>query len=480
MTDIKKMYINGEWVAAESGNTLDVTSPATGEVVGTVTFGDGTDTAKAIDAADQAFKEWGSATARERAKYLSKLSGLIAKNRDELASIIASELGKPIREAKGEVLGAADNFTWYAEEAKRIYGETVPSTFPNKRIHVMKQPVGVTAAITPWNFPINMAARKIAPALAAGCTVVLKPAELTPLTAIRLFELIEEAGFPKGVVNLVLGEPEKVGKEIMENKKVNKVTFTGSTRVGKLLMSQAAEHVKRISLELGGHAPFIVFEDADIDAAAKGLFDSKYRNTGQMCICTNRLFVHESVADEFSKKLVERIEKSVVGDGRNPEAEIGPLVNQAGLDKVLDHIEDAKGKGATVLTGGQRLTGDAYDQGFYCAPTVLSNVTGEMKIVTEETFGPVVPIITFKDEEEVIAAANDSEYGLAAYMFSQNVSRCLRVPEKLEYGIVGVNDGSPAQTQAPFGGFKESGLGREGGKWGIEGFLETKFVSYGV
>ncbi|WP_096199722.1 NAD-dependent succinate-semialdehyde dehydrogenase [Bacillus sp. FJAT-45350] len=480
MSNVKQMYINGEWVLAESGNTLDVTSPATGEVVGTITYGDEKDTAKAIDAADAAFKEWGSATARERAKCLQKLSGLLAKNRDELAGIIAAELGKPIREATGEVLGAVDNFAWYAEEAKRVYGETVPSTFPNKRIHVMKQPVGVTAAITPWNFPINMAARKIAPALAAGCTVVLKPAEATPLTAVRLFELIEEAGFPKGVVNLVLGEPKAVGKEIMENEKVSKVTFTGSTPVGKLLMSQASNQLKRISLELGGHAPFIVFEDADLDAAVKGLFDSKYRNTGQMCICTNRLYVHESVAEEFAAKLVKRVERSVVGDGRNKEAEIGPLVNQAGLDKVLDHIEDAKSKGATVLTGGERLTGEGYDNGFFCSPAVLSNVTPEMKIVTEETFGPVVPIITFKDEEEVIAAANDSKYGLAAYMYSQNVSRCMRVPEKLEYGIVGVNDGSPTQTQAPFGGFKESGLGREGGKWGIEGFLETKFVSYGV
>lgn len=480
MENVKKMYINGEWVAAESGDTLDVTSPATGEVVGTITYGDGRDTLKAIDAAHAAFKEWGFATARERAKCLQKLSGLIAKNRDELAGIIAAELGKPIREATGEVLGAVDNFAWYAEEAKRVYGETVPSTFPNKRLQVMKQPVGVVAAITPWNFPINMAARKLAPALAAGCTVILKPAEATPLVAVRLFELIEEAGFPKGVVNLVLGEPKSVGKELMESKKVDKLTFTGSTGVGKLLMAQAANTLKRVSLELGGHAPFIVFEDADLDAAVKGLFDSKYRNTGQMCICTNRLYVHESVAKEFAAKLVKRVERSVVGDGRNKDAEIGPLVNQAGLDKVLDHIEDARSKGANILTGGERLTGGEYDNGFFCAPTVLSNITPEMKIVTEETFGPVVPIITFTDEEEVIAAANDSDYGLAAYMFSENVKRCLRVPEKLEYGIVGVNDGSPTQTQAPFGGFKESGLGREGGKWGIEGFLETKFVSYGI
>lgn len=480
MTDVKKMYINGEWVAAESGNTLDVTSPATGEVVGTIAFGGQKEAQMAIDAADEAFASWSALTARERAKYLSKLSGLLAKNRDELAGIIAAELGKPIRESVGEVLGAVDNFTWYAEEAKRVYGETVPSTFANKRLHVMKQPVGVVGAITPWNFPINMAARKIAPALAAGCTVVLKPAEITPLTAVKLFELIEQAGFPKGVVNLVLGDAPQIGEEFTSNKKVSKITFTGSTRVGKLLMRQAADQMKRVSFELGGHAPFIVFADADIDKAVKGLFDSKYRNTGQMCICTNRLFVHESIADEFAEKLAKRIERSGVGDGRDANVEIGPLVNQAALDKVLDHIEDAKGKGAEVLVGGSQLTEGDYAKGFFCEPTVLKGVTSEMKIVTEETFGPVVPIITFNDDEEVIKAANDSDYGLAAYMFSNDINKCLTVPERLEYGIVGVNDGSPAQTQAPFGGFKESGLGREGGKWGIEGFLETKFVSYGI
>lgn len=480
MSEVKKMYINGEWVLAESGKTLDVHNPATGEVVGTITFGGKAEAAKAIEAADEAFKTWGTATARERSKYLAKLSGLISKNRDELAAIISAELGKPIREATGEVLGAADNFAYYAEEAKRVNGETVPSTFPNKRIHVIHQPVGVTAAITPWNFPINMAARKIAPALAAGCPVILKPAELTPLTSVRLFELIEEAGFPKGVVNLVLGEPAEIGDEFMANKKVRKVTFTGSTRVGKMLMAKASEQVKRISLELGGHAPFIIFDDADIDKAVKGVFDSKYRNAGQMCICTNRLFVHESIVDEFSEKLVARVQKSKVGDGRNPDNEIGPLVNEAGLNKVLDHIEDAKSKGAEVLTGGHRLTGEEYDNGFFCAPTVLRGVTSEMKIMNEETFGPVVPIITFNDEDEVIAMANDSDYGLAAYIYSENISRCLRVPERLEYGIIGVNDGAPTQTQAPFGGFKESGLGREGGKWGIQAFLETKFVSYGL
>lgn len=478
--DLKKMYINGEWVEAQSGEVKDVISPATQEVVGQITYGGEKEAAMAVDAADQAFEEWSSYPPIKRAKYLNKLSQLLSKNRDELAQIIASELGKPVKEAVGEVLGAVDNFAWYAEEGKRVYGETVPSTFPNKRIHVIKNPVGVTAAITPWNFPINMAARKLAPALAAGCTVILKPAQLTPLIAVRLFELIEEAGFPKGVANLVLGKSSQIGGEFMSNKKVKKITFTGSTDVGKHLMRQAADQVKRVSFELGGHAPFIVFEDADLDKAVKGLFESKYRNAGQTCICANRLYVHESIADEFAEKLKQRVESTVVGDGRNADAEIGPLADQAGLDNVLGQIEDAKQKGATVLTGGHQLTDGEYEKGFFCAPTILTNISTDMKIVSEETFGPVIPVITFKDENEVVQAANDSDYGLAAYFFSQNVSRCLRIPEKLEYGIIGVNDGVPTQTQAPFGGLKESGLGREGGKWGIEGFLETKFVSYGV
>ncbi|WP_254475831.1 NAD-dependent succinate-semialdehyde dehydrogenase [Brevibacillus sp. HB1.4B] len=391
-----------------------------------------------------------------------------------------NEMGKPIKEGVVEVLSAADNFNWYAEEAKRVYGETIPSTFANKRLHVGKAPVGVTAAITPWNFPISMVARKLAPALAAGCTVILKPSELSPLTAIRIFELIEEAGFPRGVANVVLGEPTEVGKEFMENKMVKKITFTGSTRVGKLLYQQAANEVKRVSLELGGHAPFIVFEDANIDLAVKGLVESKFLNAGQTCISTNRLYVHESIADEFTKKLVTRMERIVVGDGRNAETEIGPLVNEAGLNKVLNQIEDAKQKGASIIMGGHRLTGEDYDEGYFCAPTVLADVSPNMKIFTEETFGPVVPIVTFTDDEEVINMANNSDYGLAAYIFSQNVKRCLTFPEKLEYGIIGVNDSVPPQTQAPFGGIKNSGLGREGGKWGIEGFLETKLVSYGV
>ncbi|RNB87879.1 NAD-dependent succinate-semialdehyde dehydrogenase [Brevibacillus fluminis] len=480
MDQVKQMYINGEWVAAESGETLSVTNPATGETVGAVTFGDNRDAAKAIDAAHAAFASWSRLTARERSKYLYNLYELVRNSRDELAGIISAEMGKPLREAKGEVLGAADNFMWYAEEAKRVYGETIPSSVPNKRIMVLRQPVGVVGAITPWNFPVNMVARKIAPALAAGCTVVLKPAESTPLSAIRLFELIEQAGFPKGVVNLVIGKPEAIGQEFIDNPKLSKIGFTGSTRVGKLLMEGAAKQVKRVSMELGGHAPFIVFDDADLDAAVEGLFESKFRNSGQMCICTNRLYVQEGVADAFTEKLVERLKKAKVGDGRLKDTEIGPLVNERALAKVLEHIDDAKAKGGVLAAGGNRLVEGDYARGFYCEPTLITDVTGDMKIANEETFGPVVPLIRFSDEKEVVKQANDTRYGLAAYVYTRDNARCFQMAEQLEYGIVGINDGSPTQTQAPFGGFKESGIGREGGHFGLDEYLETKFVSFGV
>lgn len=477
---VKSMYINGEWIKAESGEVYEVINPATSEPVDVVTYGDDRDTAKAIAAAHQAFKGWSSLTAQKRSKYLYNLYELVRTHRDELASLMSAEMGKPFGEAKFEVLGAADNFMWYAEEAKRIYGETVPSTVANKRIMVIKQPVGVVAAITPWNFPVNMVARKIAPALAAGCTVVLKPAMKTPLSAIRMFELIEQAGFPKGVVNLVLGKASKIGEEIVSNPKVAKITFTGSTDVGKKLMEGAAKQVKRISMELGGHAPFIVFEDADLDAAVQGLFESKYRNTGQMCICTNRLYVHESIVKAFTEKLIERLRNTKVGDGRVKGVEIGPLVDESALKGVLDHIEDAKSKGATIAYGGNRLTEGDYSKGFFLEPTVITDVTEDMKVCYEETFGPVVPIIPFTDEASVVDMANNTSFGLAAYFYSKDNSRCFRVSEGLEYGIVGVNDGSPTQTQAPFGGYKESGIGREGGRYALEGFLETKFISFGI
>ncbi|ACV57856.1 NAD-dependent succinate-semialdehyde dehydrogenase [Alicyclobacillus acidocaldarius] len=477
MTDIQKMYIGGEWVDSISGESLEVRNPATGEVVGRAAFGDHRDALRAIDAAHAAFPEWSKLLARERSRYLYRLYELVYQHRNELAELVSAEMGKPIREAKGEVVGSADYFLWYAEEAKRVYGETIPSSFPNKRILVHRQPVGVVAAITPWNFPVNMVARKIAPALAAGCTVVLKPAEATPLSAIRLFGLIHEAGFPPGVANLVIGQPDKVGEAFLKSPKVAKIAFTGSTRVGKLLMAGAAEHVKRVSLELGGHAPTLVFADTDLDLAVKGVFESKFRNTGQMCICTNRLYVERSVAEPFVERLVARVRKAKVGDGRNPEVEIGPIINERGLEKVLNHIEDARSKGAAVVCGGKRLTEGDYAKGYFVEPTVLTGVERGMRVLEEETFGPVLPVAVFDTEDEAIRLANDSPYGLAAYVYTRDLGRAVRVAEALEFGIVGVNDGAPVQTQAPFGGFKESGLGREGGHHAMDEFLEIKHIS---
>ncbi|WP_306953237.1 NAD-dependent succinate-semialdehyde dehydrogenase [Alicyclobacillus tolerans] len=471
------MYINGEWVAAVDAGTWKVHNPATGELVGEVAFGGGVEANQAIAAAHAAFPAWSGLTPRERAKYLLKLHDLVRANRDDLAERISAEMGKPLREAKGEVLGAADNFLWYAEEAKRVYGETIPSSVPGKRLFVLRQPVGVVAAITPWNFPVNMVARKLAPALAAGCTVILKPAESTPLSAIRLFELMEEAGFPAGVANLVIGNPSAIGEAFLASEHVRKIAFTGSTRVGKLLMAGAARTVKRVSLELGGHAPVLVFADANLDQAVHGVFESKYRTSGQQCICANRLYVEDSIHDAFVEKLKERILAAKVGDGREKGVEIGPLVNAAAVEKVMQHVDDAVSKGAKAVVGGHRLTEGAYSQGHFMAPTLLTDVDETMLVCQQETFGPVLPVLRFQTEDEAIERANHTNYGLAAYVYTNNLSRALRVSEKLEYGMVGVNDGEFTQTQAPFGGFKESGLGREGGHHAMDEFLEVKMVS---
>lgn len=471
------MYINGEWVAAVDAGTWKVHNPATGELVGEVAFGGGVEANQAIAAAHAAFPAWSGLTPRERAKYLLKLHDLVRANRDDLAERISAEMGKPLREAKGEVLGAADNFLWYAEEAKRVYGETIPSSVPGKRLFVLRQPVGVVAAITPWNFPVNMVARKLAPAFAAGCTVILKPAESTPLSAIRLFELMEEAGFPTGVANLVIGNPAAIGEAFLASEHVRKIAFTGSTRVGKLLMAGAARTVKRVSLELGGHAPVLVFADANLDQAVHGVFESKYRTSGQQCICANRLYVEDSIHDAFVEKLKERILAAKVGDGREKGVEIGPLVNAAAVEKVMQHVDDAVSKGAKAVVGGHRLTEGAYSQGHFMAPTLLTDVDETMLVCQQETFGPVLPVLRFQTEDEAIERANHTNYGLAAYVYTNNLSRALRVSEKLEYGMVGVNDGEFTQTQAPFGGFKESGLGREGGHHAMDEFLEVKMVS---
>ncbi|MFQ5852381.1 MAG: NAD-dependent succinate-semialdehyde dehydrogenase [Candidatus Binatia bacterium] len=479
--NLRQNYIGGRWVDAATGRTVSVRNPATGEELALVPDAGRTETAAAIEAAHRAFPDWSSLAAPERAKVLFKARDLLLQRKEELARILTSEQGKPLIESRGEIQYAAGFVTWFAEEGKRVYGETIPASVAHKRLLVIKQPVGVVAAITPWNFPAAMVTRKIAPALAAGCTVVLKPAEQTPLTAIALFKIFEEAGFPAGVVNLITTlDPSEVGREFLENPLVRLIAFTGSTEVGKLLMRGASEQVKRVSLELGGHAPFIVFEDADLEKAVAGAMASKFRNMGQTCVCANRIYVQASVLESFAAKFVERVKQLKIGNGLEEGVHVGPLIDEQGFKKVCAHVEDAVAKGAKLLIGGKPRTDGPFAHGRFFEPTVLTDVKKGMRILEEETFGPVAPLIPFQDEAEVIRAANDTRYGLAAYFFSQNVSRCLRVAEKLEYGIIGVNDGMPSVPQAPFGGLKESGLGREGGKEGIEEFLEVKFLSLGL
>lgn len=477
----QRNYIGGQWIAAASGRTFSVHNPATGEELAVVPDGGREDAGRAVEAARRAFRDWSGKPAPERAKLLLKARDLMLERKEDLAHILTSEQGKPLSEARAEIEYAAGFVTWFAEEGKRVYGETIPASAAHKRILVIKQPVGVVAAITPWNFPAAMVTRKIAPALAAGCTVVLKPAEQTPLTAIALLKIFEDAGFPAGVVNLITTlDPSEVGRALLENPLVSMIAFTGSTEVGKLLMRGAADQVKRISLELGGHAPFIVFEDADLDKAAGGAVSSKFRNMGQTCICANRIYVHESVLDAFAKKFVERVRQLRMGNGLEDGVHVGPLIDEQGFKKVCGQVENAIAGGAKILTGGKARTDGVFGGGHFFEPTVLADVHKGMQILDEETFGPVAPLISFRDEGEVIQAANDTRSGLAAYFYSQNMSRCLRVAEQLEYGIIGVNDAMPAVPQAPFGGVKESGIGREGGRHGIEEFLEVKAISLGL
>lgn len=471
------LYIDGKWITGT--DKKKVLNPATGETVAEVATGDVGHAKQAVDAAHKAFPKWAALTAEQRSDYLYKLYERMMEKQSDLARLMTEEQGKPLRESKGEIAYAASFVKWYAEEAKRVYGETVPASSPSKRLLVMSQPVGVAAVITPWNFPSAMITRKLAPALAAGCTVVLKPPFETPLSAIELFKLMDEIGFPEGVANIVLAPSRQVGDTWLEDERVRKITFTGSTEVGRELMKKSAESIKRISLELGGHAPFIIFEDADLDQAVTGLINSKFRNTGQTCICANRAYIQRSVYDKVAEKLSERVGKMQVGNGMN-NPDIGPLINEAAYNKVAEHIDDAVRRGADLLVGGKRLEGGEYDKGYFVAPTVLGQATEEMLIMQEETFGPVLPLVPFDDEEEAIAAANNSIYGLAAYFYTENLSRAYRVAEQLEYGIIGMNDALPSTAQAPFGGMKQSGIGREGGHQGIEAFLETKYVSIGL
>ncbi len=467
------MYINGEWKDAISNNTYKSVNPATGEVVSEVAYGDARDAVEAIESAANALKDWAALTAKERANFLVKLYNLILEEKEEFARLITLEMGKPIKEARGEVELAAEYVLWFAEEARRVNGEIIPASSKAKRIHVIKQPVGPIAAITPWNFPVSMLTRKIAPALAAGCTVVLKPASSTPSSAVKLFECIDKINFPKGTANLVIGKASSIGEEFTSNIKVKKITFTGSTEIGKGIMEKAGKTIKRISLELGGNAPFIVFEDADLEKAAEGVILSKYRNTGQTCICMNRLYVHSSIKSQFESILKEKVASLRMGNGLEETTEIGPLVDQGALEKVKRHVDDALSKGAKLILGGKAK----WSGTLFYEPTILTNVTENMLITHEETFGPVCPIYEFNNEDEVIEAANNTDYGLAAYFYTRDLGRATRVGERLEYGIIGINDAVPATVQAPFGGMKESGIGREGGHQGIEGFLEEKFLS---
>lgn len=482
MTTVKsvktlQLYINGEWVDAKSGEFFDVISPATGEVIYRAANGSADDAKKAIDASYAAFPKWSKISSKERAAILFRLYQLMHENLEDLAQTISNEMGKPIKQARGEVMNAAEYVLWNAEEGKRIYGTTIKGFEENKRLQVIKQPVGPVAAITPWNFPLAMVTRKISPALASGCTVVLKPAEQTPGSAAKFFELAEKAGVPKGVINLVTGSPAEIGDAFLSDKRIRKITFTGSTRVGKLLMKKATDQVKRVSMELGGHAPFIVFEDADIDQTVSSIMKSKYFNCGQTCISPNRIYVQESVKEKFLTKLKEKVESLQIGYGLEEQVDLGPVVSQAGLEKVKSHVKDAVQKGAVLISGGDEFPVQGYENGYFYLPTILADVNEEMQIANEETFGPVAAVLTFKTEDEVIEKANNSDYGLAAYCFTKDLSRSVRVSEALEYGMVGINDTVMSQVQGPFGGIKESGLGREGGPNGLDDFLETKFIS---
>lgn len=480
LDDIKlfrqQAYINGAWADADSGEKLKVNNPATGEIIGSVPKMGATETRRAIEAADKALPAWRALTAKGRANKLRKWFDLMMANQEDLARLMTLEQGKPLTESRGEIAYAASFLEWFGEEAKRVYGDMIPGHQADKRLMVLKQPIGVTGAITPWNFPSAMITRKAGPALAAGCTMVLKPASQTPYSALALAELAERAGIPKGVFNVVTGSAGEVGSELTGNPLVRKLTFTGSTEIGRQLMKECAKDIKKVSLELGGNAPFIVFDDADLDAATEGALISKYRNNGQTCVCANRLYIQDGIYDAFVEKLVAAVAKLNLGNGMDSGITTGPLIDAKAMIKVQEHIEDAVSKGARVVAGGKphALGGTFFE------PTVLVDVPRDAAVAKEETFGPLAPLFRFKDEAEVISMANDTEFGLASYFYARDLSRVFRVSEALEYGIVGVNTGIISNEVAPFGGIKASGLGREGSKYGIEDYLEIKYICIGV
>lgn len=471
----QQAYINGCWVDADTEKTLKVVNPATAKVLGTVPNMGAIETAKAIDAAQEALKDWRGWSAKERATVLRKWFDLMMQNQEDLARIMTAEQGKPLSEARGEIAYGAAYLEWYGEEGKRAYGQTIPSPAADRRIVVIKEPVGVCAAITPWNFPSAMIVRKVGAALAAGCTIVVKPATQTPYSAFALAVLAEEAGVPPGVFSVLTGSATDIGGEMSSNPKVRKLSFTGSTEVGRLLMAQSAKQIKKLSLELGGNAPFIVFDDADLDAAVAGAMASKYRNTGQTCVCANRIYVQDKVYDRFAAKLVAAVNQLKVGDGTEEGITIGPLIDEAAVEKVKDHIADALTKGGELLVGGD----SHHLGGLFFQPTVLVNANHRMKVAKEETFGPLAPLFRFHDDDEVIRMANDTEFGLAAYFYSRDIGRVWRVAEALEYGMVGINSGILSNEAAPFGGVKQSGLGREGSSFGLDDYMVIKYLLMG-
>ena len=471
----QQAFVAGRWCDADDGESADVRNPATGEILGKVPYMGRAETRRAIEAAKNAWEKWREVPARDRSAILRKWHDLMLANVDDLGKLMTAEQGKPLAEAKGEVAYAAGFIEWFAEEAKRVYGDTIPSPWEDRRLVVIKQPIGVCAAITPWNFPAAMITRKLGPALAAGCTLIAKPAQSTPFSALALAVLAERAGVRAGVFSVLTGSSREIGAEMTSNPDVRKVTFTGSTEVGRALMKQSADTVKKLSLELGGNAPFIVFNDADVDAAVVGAIASKYRNAGQTCVCVNRLYVQAGVYDEFAAKLAEAVKALKVGNGLEPGVLQGPLIDRAAVEKVEEHIEDAVSKGARVLTGGKRhLLG-----GTFFEPTVLADMPVDAKVATEETFGPLAPLFRFESDDDAVRLANDTEFGLASYFYSRDVGRIWRVAEALESGIVGINTGLISTEVAPFGGVKQSGLGREGSHYGMDEFLEVKYLCFG-
>jgi succinate-semialdehyde dehydrogenase/glutarate-semialdehyde dehydrogenase len=471
----EQCYIDGQWLGADSRKSFAVDNPATGETLGSVPDMGAAETKRAIEAAERAWPAWRAKTAKERAAILRKWFDLMMANQEDLAQLLTAEQGKPLAEARGEIAYGASFIEWFAEEGKRAYGDVIPTHQADKRILCIKQPIGVSAMITPWNFPNAMITRKVGPALAAGCTVVLKPAEQTPFSALAMAELAERAGIPKGALNIITGDAATIGRELCANPVVRKLSFTGSTEVGRILMRQSADTIKKLSLELGGNAPFIVFDDADLDAAVEGALASKYRNAGQTCVCANRIYVQDKVYDAFAAKLTEKVKGFKVGAGNESGVVIGPLIDEQGMKKVETHVADALGKGAKAILGGKRHERG----GLFFQPTVLTNVTPDMVVSHEETFGPVAPLIRFRTEDEVIKLANNTEFGLSGYFYSRDVGRIFRVAEQMETGIVGANVGIISTEVAPFGGVKQSGLGREGAKYGLDEYLEVKYILLG-